>query len=90
MVYFYIVLIVTVIILLIILAYKSHEKFDYNYDPKCLNTCRTQNTNSDNQCLNDCQMPCNNNCWEKCFKKAQFYDDYLRCGVKCPRVYFSS
>lgn len=81
-----------IITLSIILAKvdKNNETFTHNYDPKCLDTCHTQSTNADDQCMNDCQMPCNNKCWENCYRKSIRFDDYLRCGVRCPRGYFSS
>lgn len=83
---------VTTIILVIIFIKigKNNENFAFSYDPKCLNTCHTQSTNADDQCMNDCQMPSNNKCWQTCFQKAAHFDDYLRCGVRCPDHYFSS
>lgn len=85
-------LLVAIIMLIITLARvnKHNEPFAYNYDEKCIDTCRTQSTNADNQCINDCQMPCNNKCWKNCFKKSTHFDDYLRCGVRCPVQYFNS
>lgn len=85
------VLLVSVIILAIVLVkVDKKETFAYSYDPKCIDTCHSQSTNADDQCMNDCQMPCNNKCWENCFKKSAHFDDYLRCGVRCPSHYFSS
>jgi hypothetical protein len=86
------ILVAVVVILAIVLVKvnKSSEGFTASYDPKCLDTCHTQSANADDQCMNECQMPCNNTCWENCFKKADHFDDYLRCGVRCPYGYFSS
>lgn len=85
------VLLATVILLVTVLVKMDRkEPFAYSYDPKCLKTCSVQSTNAPDQCMNDCQMPCNNKCWENCFKKSAYFDDYLRCGVQCPFGYFSS
>jgi len=83
-------LLLAVSIVLIVALTKSTEAFSYNYDAACIKTCQTQSTNASDQCLNDCQMPCNNKCWEDCYRKSLHFDDYLRCGVRCPDHYFSS
>ena len=89
----YCVILFTVVIILAIVldkVGKSNEPFTASYDPKCIDTCHTQSTNADDQCMNGCQMPCNNKCWENAFKKSSHWDDYLRYGARCPYGYFSS
>lgn len=80
---------IVILVIALIKLNKSKEKFSGSYDPLCMKTCKTQSTNADDQCLSDCQRPCNNKCWEDCFDKAVHFDDYLRCGVRCPFGYFS-
>jgi hypothetical protein len=84
-------LIVTVAILTFALVKISEkENFTASYDPNCIRTCKSQSTNADDQCMSDCQAPCNNKCWEDCFRKSAYFDDYLRCGQRCPYGYFTS
>lgn len=80
-------LIFILLIILISVISLNKENFEKNYDKNCIATCQTQSINADDQCENDCELPKNNNCWEYCFKKSKYFDDYLRCGQRCPYIY---